>query len=413
MKVTFLGGAGEYGRSCFLLQGEDISLLIDCGVMKNAKTVETKYPLLNEQIAKNVDAVFITHSHEDHSAAIPYLYELGYRGKIFTTEPTRKQIKKVFTLWRETEDQTGQELPYSKQSEKLVQFEKLDLCCKNQWIPLMGKETIHFMYGCSGHTLGSVWFFFRFNGKYVFFSGDYSMESSLLSFEKPNIEERVDLAILDGAYGSELNDQDSYIIRLREMVMEANEKGEKVLFHGPVVGKMQELLFSLFMSLQESVVMTFTVSEDILLALEDYERNQACLKKENYQWFKEKVVPKLWVSNVEEWLQDGELGIGFFLENEIVGYSHWKHSSPLKIITTGPLNDNIRKLVCENDHLQYEKYRFKVHPGVEETKHMLRFLTPKQTVFTHGPTNLALELKEALTLDEESTKIVEVSETVG
>ena len=33
MRVKFAGGVGEHGRSCFLVEGEALSFLVDCGLM--------------------------------------------------------------------------------------------------------------------------------------------------------------------------------------------------------------------------------------------------------------------------------------------------------------------------------------------------------------------------------------------
>ena len=33
MRVTFAGGVGEHGRNCFLVEGETLSFLVDCGIM--------------------------------------------------------------------------------------------------------------------------------------------------------------------------------------------------------------------------------------------------------------------------------------------------------------------------------------------------------------------------------------------
>ena len=68
MRVTFAGGVGEHGRNCFLVEGETLSFLVDCGRMAGA---QDPYPALTAAQARGLDFVFLTHSHADHTARLP------------------------------------------------------------------------------------------------------------------------------------------------------------------------------------------------------------------------------------------------------------------------------------------------------------------------------------------------------
>ena len=80
IKITSLGGSGEDSRNCFYVQGESFSFLLDCGVRREIADVSVVYPLLTEKIARSLDAVFLSHAHEDHTAALPYPGRL--RGRV-------------------------------------------------------------------------------------------------------------------------------------------------------------------------------------------------------------------------------------------------------------------------------------------------------------------------------------------
>jgi predicted metal-dependent RNase len=45
MKLIAAGGCGEHGRNCFLVENEQISILVDCGIIPGAKN---PYPRLSE-----------------------------------------------------------------------------------------------------------------------------------------------------------------------------------------------------------------------------------------------------------------------------------------------------------------------------------------------------------------------------
>jgi len=89
VRMTFLGGARQVGRSCLLLQTPESKILLDCGI--NVASEKEKFPYLNvsEFDIKQLDAIILTHAHLDHSALIPYLYKMGFRGPCYMTTPTR------------------------------------------------------------------------------------------------------------------------------------------------------------------------------------------------------------------------------------------------------------------------------------------------------------------------------------
>jgi len=69
MKLTFLGGVGEVGRSAVLVQTEKTRTLLDFGVMLDH---DIRFPAYVSP--KDVDLIALTHSHLDHSGAIPVLF---------------------------------------------------------------------------------------------------------------------------------------------------------------------------------------------------------------------------------------------------------------------------------------------------------------------------------------------------
>jgi ribonuclease J len=78
VKLVFLGGLGEIGRNCFCLEVEDRILVVDCGIMfpevdmPGIDLVLPDFTYLREN-ADRVEAVFLTHAHEDHAGALAYL----------------------------------------------------------------------------------------------------------------------------------------------------------------------------------------------------------------------------------------------------------------------------------------------------------------------------------------------------
>jgi len=90
IRLTFLGGARQVGRSCMLLQTPNSKILLDCGV-DPASTGNNRFPVFNipEFDISQLDAVIISHAHLDHVGLVPYLYKMGYKGPVYMTPPTR------------------------------------------------------------------------------------------------------------------------------------------------------------------------------------------------------------------------------------------------------------------------------------------------------------------------------------
>ncbi len=81
LRVIPLGGAGEVGRNCWALEYGDDVLVLDMGIMfpeNEMLGVDLILPdptYLQERKAK-IHGVFISHGHEDHIGALPYLLPL-------------------------------------------------------------------------------------------------------------------------------------------------------------------------------------------------------------------------------------------------------------------------------------------------------------------------------------------------
>ena len=79
LRVIALGGLGEVGRNMAVLEHRGQLLVIDCGVLfpeDNQPGVDLILPDFSS-IADRLDdvvAVVLTHGHEDHIGAVPYLF---------------------------------------------------------------------------------------------------------------------------------------------------------------------------------------------------------------------------------------------------------------------------------------------------------------------------------------------------
>jgi ribonuclease J len=78
VRIVFLGGLGEIGRNCFCLEVDERIVVVDCGLMfpdadmPGIDLVLPDFTYLRDN-AERVEAVIVTHAHEDHVGGLAFL----------------------------------------------------------------------------------------------------------------------------------------------------------------------------------------------------------------------------------------------------------------------------------------------------------------------------------------------------
>ncbi len=92
LSVTVHGGAGRVGGSCASVQSGEAHVLVDCGALggdgedtRGEARAVAGFPFDPVE----VDALCLTHAHQDHAGRVPSLVHAGFRGRIYMTEATR------------------------------------------------------------------------------------------------------------------------------------------------------------------------------------------------------------------------------------------------------------------------------------------------------------------------------------
>ncbi len=101
IRATFLGGLGDVGRNCLLLECGNDAILVDCGILfpdERVSGVDVILPdfSLLEPYADKLRGVIFTHGHEDHIGAAPYLlakYNLPLYGSPLTLSFLRERLE--------------------------------------------------------------------------------------------------------------------------------------------------------------------------------------------------------------------------------------------------------------------------------------------------------------------------------
>ena len=68
-------------------------ILVDCGLFQGSRVSEEKNSEPFPYKPSSIDALLVTHAHLDHVGRIPKLVKDGFKGKIYSTYPTKDFAK--------------------------------------------------------------------------------------------------------------------------------------------------------------------------------------------------------------------------------------------------------------------------------------------------------------------------------
>jgi KH/beta-lactamase-domain protein len=249
VRITALGGVQEVGRSAFLVQTRESSILLDCGVNPGSTKPFEAFPRLDNPAfeLESLDAVIISHAHLDHCGLVPFLFKYGYDGPVYCSAPTSNMMT-------------------------LLQLDYLDVAGKQGTSPFYDQKdvrecvlhTIPLRYGVvtdiapdvrltlhnAGHILGSSMVHLHIGeGLHnVVYTGDYKYSRTMLLEAATTEFPRVETVITESTYGGPDDIMPTRVEaeeRLTAIVNETLEHKGKVLIPVPAVGRAQEIMLVL------------------------------------------------------------------------------------------------------------------------------------------------------------------------
>ncbi len=98
LRATPIGGAGEIGKNMYLVELDGRVVVIDCGVkfptpeQLGVDLVLPDFDVLADRL-EDIDALLLTHGHEDHIGAVPYFIKTVGRVPIYGTRFTLALVR--------------------------------------------------------------------------------------------------------------------------------------------------------------------------------------------------------------------------------------------------------------------------------------------------------------------------------
>jgi len=255
VKVKFLGGAGSVTGSRYLLQIDNIKVLIDCGLFQGLKELRLRNWDKFPTDPATIDLVLLTHAHIDHTGYLPRLVKDGFRGRILATEPTVDLVKILLSdsgKLQEEEADYARKKGYSKHAQPEPLYTVQD--AENVFpllepIPFEREVFLHEKISLTaynaGHILGASILKLKLKGdhqeKIIVFSGDLGRYLDPV-LNPPVSIPFADVLFIESTYGDRNHGPESAEEQLGLAIRQTYRKGGVSVIPSFAVGRTQLIL---------------------------------------------------------------------------------------------------------------------------------------------------------------------------
>ena len=208
MKFINLTRHTEIGANSYYLEIERHRLVLDCG-MHPKNTGDDALPLFKAIADRDVEAVLISHAHQDHIGTLPLAMRRFSGARVFMTEATAEigsvlLHNSVNVMTRQREEIGELSYPLFTHRETDRSSERWRRCPLRQQMsiaseraPRREKHALAFEFFDAGHVLGSTGIMLRTEGRTVFYTGDVNFDDQTIMEAAVFPEEKIDVLIME------------------------------------------------------------------------------------------------------------------------------------------------------------------------------------------------------------------------
>ncbi len=419
MKIIFHGAAREVGKSCIEIQSEGKRYLLDAGVKFIPQGIE--YPKFLDKI-HDLDGLFLSHAHLDHSGALPMLEHKNLNCPIYTTHMTWKIVNMLLADSYHLEKLKHIHPAYTERDINAVEQDLRFVDYDKEYTTRDGK--IKFQYLNAGHIPGSASILMQIEGKTVLYTGDINTENTNLMIPSmlDKLQNKIDILITENTYGDRRHpdrlDSEDGIIKSIESCIEGGGTAVIPVFG---VGRSQEVLIILDKLRADIPIyldgMARKLTEHMVNSDDPYIDNKDKLHKmfqraikiksprERDQIAKKKKVVILTTSGM---VQGGPV---------VTYVGHTIHNKDDFIILTGYQAKGTNGRSIFEDHMFYQnhhrdkvhahvrKFDFSAHYDQESIHNLAKKLNPKHLILQHGDLEAITAVKNWAIENMKSTKV--------
>ncbi|MFH1224683.1 MAG: MBL fold metallo-hydrolase [Candidatus Diapherotrites archaeon] len=401
VKIRFLGGSSEVGRSAFLVDSGD-KILMDYGV--KLSTGETEYPL---PVETNLNAAIISHAHLDHSGNLPHLFQRA-NAMTYMTPPTLDIAKMLWFDSLKIAGLEGMDAQFSR--EEIAKTEKYTFPI-DYGKRMIISETSEMEFFDAGHILGSAITKLWLKDKTLIYTGDFKAEETRLHTGADMKLGKCDCLMIESTYGNRNHPPRKESEKLFvEAVQDTIDAGGHALIAAFAVGRSQEVV---------DILGEYKINADIYLDgmcqkasriymdWPKYQKNPAFLKKAlmNVRWvrnmgMRRKALAKPSVIVCTSGMLQGGPVHAYLPElykdknSRLMLTGYQVKGTPGRILLeTGKINlDGI----TVEPKMHVERYDFSAHASHDELMREIERLSPKKVICVHGDTEVMQEFAQEI-----------------
>src|SRR5438874_2098366 len=244
--------------------------------MHPKNTGEDALPNFKAIADREIEAILISHAHQDHIGTLPVLMRRFPSARVFMTEATAEignallhNSANVMTRQRE---EIGERLyPLFTHREIDRTSERWRWCPGHQPISIAGERAsqpralsgLTFEFFDAGHVLGSAGILLRGDGRTIFYTGDANFDDQTIMEAAIFPEEKIDILIMECTRGDHAKPagwtRASEEQRLAQAIATAFEHRSCVLIPVFALGKTQEILAMLYKFRRERLLPEFPI----------------------------------------------------------------------------------------------------------------------------------------------------------
>lgn len=281
INLEFHGAAQTVTGSKYLLRAGRDAVLIDCGMFQGLKELRQRNWEHPDFDLADLSYIVLTHAHTDHTALLPRVHKLGFRGTIYCSAATAKLTEIILMDAAKLQEEDAEYLNKKGLSKHKPAQPLFDISDAKAVLKLFRVVSINHEHRISpqfaftlrpvGHILGACSIHMRVTdgseSRTIYFSGDVGRyDSVLIPDPLPPLES--DYLVIESTYGDRLHESTDSSEQVAQLVDRIVARRGILLIPAFAIGRAQQVVFILHQLQDQKRIPLIPIHVDSPMALD-------------------------------------------------------------------------------------------------------------------------------------------------